>query len=270
MTDPRTELARSDIENFHAVALELADEARSIIRTMLGTGFNVVRKPDGSFVTGADFRVEERLRELIEKRFPGHGILGEEYAPRFPDAPFQWILDPIDGTEEFVQRLPTFGSIIALHYRGLPVAGVIDHPVLEMRVSAAYGLGTYRDGSRVRLTDSDPATVSGSERVVLSARANFVRHRDHGRYFDAITRTFPNHRIYRSCFNHTCAVIGAADGAVDYDNRIWDIAASRILIEEAGGMFVTVREDDLPGVGRLYGTVFGKPAIVDRLVTLLK
>jgi histidinol-phosphatase len=268
MTDPRNELSRTDIEDFHALAQELADEARTIIRTMLGTGFSVVRKPDGSFVTGADFKVEERLREMVEKRFPEHGILGEEYAPRFPDAPFQWIFDPIDGTEEFVQRLPTFGSIIALHYRGLPVSGVIEHPALDLRVSAAFGLGAYRNGERVRVTDS--GSVTGGERVVLSARANFTRHRDRGHYFDALTRAFPNHRIYRSCFNHTCAVIGAADGAVDYDNRIWDIAASRILMEEAGGKFVTVHDDDVPGVGRLYGTVFGKPAVVDRLVALLR
>lgn len=268
MIDPRTELSRSDVEDFQAAALELADEARAIIRTMLGTGFNVVRKPDGSFVTGADFKVEERLREMVERRFPEHGILGEEYAPRFPDAPFQWIFDPIDGTEEFVQRLPTFGSIIALYFRGVPVVGVIEHPALELRVNAAFGLGACHNGRRVRLTDAD--AVTGGERVVLSARANFTRHRDHGHYFDALTRAFPNHRIYRSCFNHTCAVIGAADGAVDYDNRIWDIAASRILIEEAGGKFVAVRDDDVPGVGRLYGTVFGKPAVVDRLVALLR
>jgi histidinol-phosphatase len=269
MTDPRTELSAPDIEAFHQAAIEFADEARAIIRTMLATGFNVVRKPDGSYVTGADFKVEERLRERIEKRFRDHGIIGEEYAPRFPEAPFRWIIDPIDGTEDFVHRVPTFGSIIALHYQGFPVAGVIDHPALDLRVSAAFRQGAYRNGARVRLADPDAATVSGNERVVLSARANFIRFRDDGAQFDALTRAFPNHRIYRSCFNHTCATIGAADAAVDWANSLWDIAACRILIEEAGGKFTTLRDETVAG-NHIYSVAFGKAAVVDKLADMLR
>jgi histidinol-phosphatase len=270
MTDSRTELSAKDIEEFHRAALDFADEARTIIRTMLATGFNVVRKPDGSYVTGADFKVEERLRERIETRFRDHGIVGEEYAPRFPEAPFLWIIDPIDGTEDFVHRVPTFGSIIALHYRGLPVAGVIDHPVLDLRVSAAFGLGAYRNGARVRLADPDARRVDGNERIVLSARANFTRYRDEGKYFDVLTHAFPNHRIYRSCFSQTCAVIGAADAAVDWANSLWDIAACRILIEEAGGKFATLRDEEIAGGGRIYSIAFGKAAVVDKLAGILR
>jgi hypothetical protein len=84
--------------------------------------------------------------------------------------------------------------------------GVIDHPVLDMRVSAAFGLGAHYNGRRVTLTDLDPAAIDGTERVMLPARANFIKYSDDGRLFDALTRAHPNHRIYRSCFAHACAV----------------------------------------------------------------
>lgn len=263
--DIRSEIPARDLEQFYARALEMAAESRTIIRAAVVTGFDVKKKPDGSYVTNVDLKVEEHLRGLIQRHFPEHGVIGEEYPPTRPDAAFQWIMDPIDGTEDFVYRVPTFGTILALHYRGQPVVGILDHPMLDLCVSAAYGLGTRKNGERVMLTDIDPAVIDGSERVVLSARSNFTRFGDDGHLFDAITRAHPNHRIYRSCFAHTCAAIGTADATIDYANRIWDIAACRILTEEAGGKYVVVREEEVRGVGRIYSTVFGKPALVDRL-----
>ena len=265
--DIRHEIPARDIAQFYAKAQEFSAAARALVLSLLAAGFEVKRKPDQSFVTSADLKVEERLRELIGKYFPEHGILGEEYPPTRPAAPFQWIMDPIDGTEDFVQRIPTFGSILALHYRGEPVVGVIDHPMLDIRVSAAFGLGAHKNGERVVLSDLDPGAIDGSERVMLPARANFIKHRDDGHLFDAVARAHPNHRIYRTCFTHTCAVLGTADAAIDYGNPIWDLAASRILIEEAGGKFLSVRAWDVPAVGRVYGSVMGKPALVDRLAT---
>jgi len=135
---------------------------------------------------------------------------------------------------------------------------------------AAYGLGARYNGRRVTLTDLDPAAIDGTERVMLSARANFVKYRDDGRLFDALTRAHPNHRIYRSCFAHTCAVTGQADATVEYGDPIWDFAATRILVEEAGGKFSVVRTWNVPSLGWVYGSVFGKPTLVDRLLKHFK
>ena len=266
--DIRNEIPVRDIERFFTKALEFSAAARSLILSMLLAGFEVKRKPDQSFVTSVDLKVEELLRELIQRDFPDHGIIGEEYPPTRPEAPFQWVMDPIDGTEDFVQRMPAFGSILALHYRGEPVVGVIDHPVLDIRVSAAFGMGAYHNGRHVTLPDLDPDAIDGTERVMLPSRANFTKHRDDGHLFDAVARAHPNHRIYRTCFTHTCAILGMADAAIDYGNPIWDFAASRILIEEAGGKFLNVREWDVPSYRRVYGSIMGKPALVDRLSML--
>jgi histidinol-phosphatase len=268
--DIRKEISAHGIERFHTKALEFSTSARSLILSQMAAGFEVKRKPDNSFVTSVDLRVEEHLRGLIQRHFPDHGIVGEEFSPANPGAAYQWIMDPIDGTEDFVQHLPTFGSILALHYRGEPVVGVIDHPVLDIRVSAAFGLGAHFNGRRVKLADIDPAAIDGTERVMLPARANFIKYRDDGRLFDALARAHPNHRIYRSCYAHTCAVLGQADAAVDYGNPIWDVAATRVLIEEAGGKFTMVRTWDVPSLGWVYGSAFGKPTLVDRLATCFK
>ncbi len=264
--DIRSDIPAQDIERYHAKALEFSSMVRSLILSQLEVGFEVKRKSDNSLVTSVDLQVEEVLRQQIQLHFPDHGILGEEYEPENSRAAFQWIMDPIDGTEDMVRRVPTFGSILALHYRGEPVVGVIDHPLLDMRVNAAYGFGTSYNGKAIRLTDLDSAAIDGTERLILPARDNFVKYRDDGNLFDSLVRAHPNHRIYRSCFAHTCAVAGLVDAAIDYGDAIWDIAASRVLIEEASGKFVEVGKWNVPNLGFVYGTVFGKPTLVDRLV----
>lgn len=268
MDDPRRDLSPQTIGELHDAALELADVARGIILPAWRDGFTAERKQDGSFVTNVDLEVEDRLRGLIQRRFPDHGVLGEEFPPARPGARFQWILDPIDGTEDFVHRVPTFGSILALHYGGVPIVGVIDHPVLDLRCHAAYGRGTYRNTERVALGEIDPPPRPAAARLVLSARANFMRYRDAGECFDALARTYPNHRIYRSCFGHALVATGAVDAMVDFHDTPWDLAAARIVVEEAGGSYRVVRHFVVDGVP-IESSVFGRPAIVDRLVTLL-
>jgi fructose-1,6-bisphosphatase/inositol monophosphatase family enzyme len=267
--DPRKEIPAAERAHFVAFAAELIAESRRVIRAALAHGFEVKHKPDGSYVTSVDVAVEERLRSLIAMRFPAHGIIGEERPATRPEAEFQWIMDPIDGTEDFVHRLPTFGTILALHYRGEPVVGAVDHPLLDLTLSAAHGFGSSRNGVPVQLGDIAATTPDEAVRMMLSARANFTRHEDRGRWFDALTRGFPNHRIYRSCYAHACVAGGQADVMIEVGNRIWDLAAARLLIEEAGGHYVTIQDVEIAGVGRVLGAVFGRPGAVERVLALL-
>jgi fructose-1,6-bisphosphatase/inositol monophosphatase family enzyme len=179
-------------------------------------------------------------------------------------------MDPIDGTEEFVHGIPTFGTMLALHHRGVPLVGVIDHPALDVRVTAGIGLGTYRNGRRIWLTDVPVSPRPEGVRLVLSARVNFTRHIDEGHLFEALTRAYPNHRIYRAAYAHTATVTGAADAMVDMHNRLWDLAPSQVLVEEAGGRYAVVRDFPAPDGGRVLSAVFGQPAVVDRLATFFR
>ena len=268
-TPSHPETPAPEIERYHAAALELADEARRIVRPALETGFSVETKRDRSLVTDVDRAVERRWRELIDRWFPDHGAIGEEYPPTRPESAFQWIMDPIDGTEEFVHGIPTFGTMLALHRGGVPLVGVIDHPALDIRVTAGVGLGTHRNGRRVRLDDAPADARLQDLRLVLSARVNFTRHVDEGPLFDRLTRACPNHRIYRAAYAHTAAVTGAADAMVDMHNHVWDLAPSQVLAEEAGGRYVVIREFPTPE-GRILSAVFGRPRAVARLLALLQ
>lgn len=249
------DLPHGDVARYHAAVIELADEARRVAAPMLDGGFTTETKADASLVTDVDRGIERRLRELLARWFPDHGVIGEEYPAERADSAFQWILDPIDGTEELVHGIPTWGSMLALHHGGRPVVGLIDHPALDLRVSAGVGLGTYRNGQRIRRPEGAAGRRSEAVRLVLSARLNFTRGADEGYVFDALTRRFPNHRIYRAAYAHTAVVTGGADAMVDAHNHIWDVAPSRVLIEEAGG-------------GSLLTLVFGQPGVVERLVSV--
>jgi fructose-1,6-bisphosphatase/inositol monophosphatase family enzyme len=268
MAEVSRPIPAGDVERYHARALELADEARRIIAPALERGFSVETKADASLVTDVDQAVERRMRELIEGWFPDHGVIGEEYPATRPDSAFQWILDPIDGTEEFVYGIPLFGAMLALHHRGVPLVGVIDHPALDLRVNAGVGLGAYRNGQRLRLADTPDGTPERA-RLVLSARKNFTRHVNEGHLFDTLTRQFPNHRIYRAAYAHTVAIMGAVDGMVAMHNHVWDLAPSQVLIEEAGGAYAVVRDLATPG-GRLVSAVLGTRAMVDRLKAVFR
>jgi fructose-1,6-bisphosphatase/inositol monophosphatase family enzyme len=267
----RNEITKSQITAFRRTILELADEARETIRSFAHKNLLVDTKSDGSLVTQVDLAIEERLREIILIRYPDHGIMGEELPPIAPGAEFQWILDPIDGTEEFIRGLPFFGTIIALHFRGAPIVSVIDHRAFDLRCSAGFRLGTFCNDNKVTLASYRFKSPSprGGENIIIPALADFVKYRDDADKFYRITRSFTNHRIFRTCYGHTCAVTGMCDAGLEYDVGPWDLAATRLLIEETGGKFSVFRQERIPQVGVVSGAAFGNPTVVQEILSAL-
>ena len=109
----------------------LADESGAIIRRYFRSGYTVDSKSDETPVTVADRQAEVRMRELIIERYPSHGILGEEYGHHQPEAPFQWVLDPIDGTKNFISHGYLFGTLIALVHEEQALLGAIHQPIVQ-------------------------------------------------------------------------------------------------------------------------------------------
>ncbi|HUL69659.1 MAG TPA: inositol monophosphatase family protein [Gemmatimonadales bacterium] len=240
-------------------AVAMATASRRAILRRMARGYGRRLKADATLVTDADLEAERVLRREIGRRFPEHGIFGEEFPAILPNADFQWILDPIDGTLSFTHGIPFFGTIIALHYRDRPIVGVIDHPALGVCYSAGLGLGAWCDGRRLRIRDARAADLP-REIVSASDRPRFVLCRS-ARAFDALVRAHANVRGYTDCLAHTMAAEGKIGAAVDYGVRLWDIAATQLLIEEAGGRYECVyrgRHRGLP----LYGIICGKPRVV--------
>ena len=132
-----------------AFANHLGDLAGGILRDKFARPPAVETKADGSPVTDADHAVEQAVRAAINGAHPGHGIIGEEFPAERKDADYVWIIDPLDGTKEYVQGLPLFGPLIALCHRGRFVLGLAEQPLLAHRWVGADGHGTTRNGRPV-------------------------------------------------------------------------------------------------------------------------
>jgi fructose-1,6-bisphosphatase/inositol monophosphatase family enzyme len=123
-----------DLTPYHDFLIQLAERSGDLIRPYFGAdaaALAVELKADATIVTRADREAEALMRKLIAKRFPEHGIIGEEYGEERADAEFVWSLDPIDGTISFASASPLFGTQIALLHNGEPVLGAINQPVLR-------------------------------------------------------------------------------------------------------------------------------------------
>ena len=241
----------------------IARETRPAILRMLAQDISPRLKADGSFVTDVDFVIEDLVRARLRAAFPDHGILGEERAPASGAAEYEWIVDPIDGTKSLRHGIPLFGTLLALRHAGEPVVGLIDLPMLSRTLVGASGVGAYADGRRVRLADVASADAVAREVIAIGERRQFAAC-GQAEVFDTLQRAHESVRTYCDCFGHALAIEGAAGAMVDYNLHVWDVAATEVLVREAGGLFRRVNQEavtDRPG-GR-YDVIFGKPTVVE-------
>lgn len=269
MSDQREAIAVTERERLLALALEMTDLCAATIAAESAGGLAIERKADKSIVTSADRAAELAFRDAIAIRHPEAGVLGEEFPPSNPGAALRWVIDPIDGTAEFARAMPYWGIIIGLFLGDDPLVGVIDHPDLGERVHAAHGLGAWRGEERLQVgveSGTDTLHAPGDEfRVGLPSRHAFTRYADQGDVFNRLTTDFSNYRTFHSCYAHSAMVTGSLDVTVEWDSNPWDLAAARILSEEAGGAYRVMGRREL-GEGRyVESAAFGVPDLVDRV-----
>ena len=271
--DPRKGLDEDRRKELLDSALALADVLRDRINDSVGHGITVETKPDQSLVTSADMEGEQAFRSAVIARHPAHGVRGEELPPLNADAEFVWVVDPIDGTAEFAAGVPLWGTIIGLHYRGCPLVGVIDMPALNLRASAAYGLGARINSERIEIQAMSDAEINGRERIGTPSKVNYAKREGGGAMFHKLCEAHPNIRVMHTCFTHVLAASGGLDAAIECNAPLWDVAATRILIEEAGGKYVqikTSKKDATSDDGEpLHNVVFGRPGLVERIAATL-
>ncbi|HXT22677.1 MAG TPA: inositol monophosphatase family protein, partial [Thermoanaerobaculia bacterium] len=223
-------------------------------------------KADRTWVSEIDLEVESLLRGELERRFPADGILGEEQGLVRGDARRRWLLDPIDGTRSLRHGIPLYGTILGLEVDGEPLLGVIALPALSRLYAAARGLGAFRDGAPLR----QAAPLDGGpleEVIALGERRQFTRPGADA-VFARLIAAHPGARIYPDCFAHALAAAGALGAMVDFDLRPWDLAASRVLVEEAGGRYLVLGQRG-EGAEARRDVVLGKPAVVDWVAATL-
>lgn len=215
-------------------------------------------KPDGSPVTEADRAAEQALRRALRSALPEAAILGEEFgAEGGSGASLEWVIDPIDGTIAFSRGIPLFGTLLALLEDGEPVLGVIDCCAIGERTLGWKGGGCFRNGTPVRASQ---AAELG--RALVSHGDVFCFDRAGQRaVFERMAREIPMLRGYTDAFGHAQTCAGAIDAMVDLDLNPWDMAATRILVPEAGGRCVVTPKQP----NGKTGLVFGAPALVEQL-----
>ncbi|MEO8906787.1 MAG: histidinol-phosphatase [Microbacteriaceae bacterium] len=224
-----------------ALALRLADAADAVSSARFrANDLHVSTKPDRTFVTDADKSVERAIRSLIAAERPGDGIYGEEYGIE-GDSPRQWIIDPIDGTANYLRGVPVWGTLIALVVDKTPVVGVASAPALGKRWWAATGGGAWAqegDGEPYRIR------VSGvSDLADASISFQSIQQWDEHGYLDrlvALTRSVWRDRAYGDLWSYAMLAEGLIDAVGEFGVQPYDVAALIPIVEEAGGRFTSV------------------------------
>lgn len=208
----------------------LVDTSRAIIREAVSHRRSFVTKGDSSPVTEIDRLVETRLREAIGARHPGHGILGEEFESIDLDAEFVWVIDPIDGTKAFITGIPTYGTLIALAYHGVPILGVIDNPVTGERWLGGDGIQTRLNGTVIHTRD---CTVL-AEAIIGNGNPEPFNADDQQAF--ARLRRATKWCVYGGgCHAYGRVADGALDISIDCGLDAFDYCALAPIIRNAGG-----------------------------------
>ena len=201
-----------------------------------------VQKADGSLVTQADQWADREIRDAITVNFPGHGILTEEGKQVFPGTEWCWVIDPLDGTTNFIRGLPIWSISLGLLYKGIPVFGYVYLPILSEAFhgfwSGKYDLkvptGAFRNNHPIQTSNDDPS---------------------HNHFFNLCSRST---RIIQTNFPCKIRMLGAASynfltvangtvlGCMEATSKVWDIAASWTIVRAAGGTWVSLGSEPFP------------------------
>ena len=198
-------------------------------------------KDDGTPVTEADIAIEHVLRKAIEETYPKDAVVGEEGGTG-GDAKSErrWIIDPIDGTKNFRRGIPIFATLIALEDDGRVVAGVASAPGIGTRWFARKGGGAFRDGDKISV--SKVKDISLAE--ICSGGVGTIAQTGLEEKFAALCKKAARHRGFGDFWGHVLVAQGSMEVMLDPEVNLWDLAALKIIVDEAGGKMTTLTGDD--------------------------
>ena len=239
-----------------ALALDLADAADAItLDRFEAADLHIESKPDMTPVSDADLAVEEALRAKLAEARPADAVLGEEFGGEVVFEGRQWVIDPIDGTKNFVRGVPVWATLIALLVDGRPVAGVVTAPALARRWYASEGGGAWRQfaGGALRRLHVSSVGELGDASLSMSSLEGWTA-RDLRDQFLGLTEQTWRLRGYGDFFSYCLVAEGAVDIAAEPEVSLWDLAPLAILVAEAGGRFTSLAGEDGPHGGDAVAT----------------
>lgn len=240
----------------------MAQEAGALALDYQRRGVTAEAKADESPVTAADRACEKLIVDLITREFPDDGVLGEEGANRAAKSGRKWIVDPIDGTRDFVRGIPLWAVLIGLEENGRIVAGAAHSPRQGLLLWASTGQGAWANGSRIRVSSrSEPAdsvlAFNGFNKIGVDRFAP--------RLLPWIAR-FWAVRSLGGAVDSMLVAQGQADVWIEPNASPWDLAPLKILVEEAGGKFASFQGENTIYGGNAYACAPGLEPYVHELL----
>lgn len=215
-----------------AVAMEAAQEAGEYLRANHRATLTVEAKEDRSLVTNVDREAERLIRARIDASFPGHDVIGEEKGETSRGSDHAWIIDPLDGTHNYIRGMSTYGVSIGVIRDGSFVAGVIFMPEAGEMYAAERGAGAFRNDTRISVSSRSPlsaCTVAFDSELRLETARKL-------RTLGALVPQVFNVRMFGSSARTLSHIAeGVLDGVIEFSDNLWDFAAGVVLVEEAGG-----------------------------------
>ncbi len=228
----------------------LADDADSLTTARFkALDLHVMTKPDLSPVTDADTSVEDGIRRTLSRARPRDSVHGEEQGTT-GHSQRQWVIDPIDGTKNFVRGVPVWATLISLLVDGEVVLGVVSAPQLNRRWWAAGGDGAWTGRSLLRATRCQVSDVTRLEDASLSY-SSMGGWDERGRLDDflSLSRRCWRTRAYGDFWSYMLVAEGAVDLAAEPDLELHDMAALEVIVREAGGLFTSLEGEPGPHGG---------------------
>jgi histidinol-phosphatase len=214
-------------------ALDAARAGGAIALRYFTSSFEVTRKADHTPVTQADREAEAAIVERLRSAFPDVGFLGEEYGAQ-GDQGRRWIVDPIDGTKNFVRGTPYWATLLALEEEGEVTLGVVHAPATGDLLWAQKGRGAFANGVPLRVSTVDRL----ADATLVHSSLNLLRTGDAARYwpgFVQLVERTDRQRGFGDYFGYTFVLRGQAEVMLEADLKPWDLAPFLVLFEEAGG-----------------------------------
>ena len=255
-------LTPGELDRALAAAVDAARAAAKIALGYYHGVFEVTIKPDHTPVTQADRESEQAIVGILGAAFPDVGVLGEEFGAQGPRER-RWIIDPIDGTKNFVRRIPIWATLIALEDDGEVVAGVIHNPAAGEMYTARRGGGARRNGELVHV--SDVADLGAA--YLIHSGLNILRQGPSWDGFLRLVDATDRQRGFGDYVGYGLVADGRSEIYAEAGLKPWDLAPCKIVVEEAGGRFT-----DFDGRPTIYtGTALATNGrLHDRVVALLR
>jgi histidinol-phosphatase len=224
------------------------------------------RKTDGTPVTECDRNAEQQIRSYLSKHQPHDWpVLGEELGDDSQGARYRWVIDPIDGTFAFSRGLPTFGTLLAFEdaVEKRALVGVVNLPAMNETYSAARGQGAWCNGERLHVAQTRPLR----ECIVSAPPEHYFRLAGIAESEAQLRAQVPHLRCFADCWAHAMVARGSIDALVEFRLARWDIAATEVLVEEAGGRVLIWDATHTQGK---YDCIIGSAAAADEVETIIR